>query len=327
VLATPGDAQVAALLGLGQDTGHAEAEAPECLVWVCAGDALPVEVPPTPSRWHGRPNRLSGDHVQWADLEKVQRLTLKPRGGRESADWPRAASAAAIDPPRDVPAARIFRQRRSAVRFDGATHIGADRFFAMLEATMPRGNAPPWDAWAWPPAVHLAIMVHRVEALEPGLYVLVRDPRALEALRAALRPDWLWRPAGPPGLPLYLLLPHDLRNVARQICCHQDIAADSCYALGMLARYELAAAEPWRYRALFQECGMLGQVLYLEAEAAGIRATGIGCYFDDEMHALLGLRGLAWQSLYHFTAGGPVDDARLTTLAPYPASRASRPLA
>jgi hypothetical protein len=66
---------------------------------------------------------------------------------------------------------------------------------------------------------------------------------------------------------------------------------------------------------------MLGQVLYLEAEAAGIRATGIGCFFDDEMHALLGLRGHAWQSLYHFTAGGPVDDARLTTLPAYTLAR------
>jgi len=33
-------------------------------------------------------------------------------------------------------------------------------------------------------------------------------------------------------LPLYLLLPHDLRAGAKLICCHQDIAADSCFALG-----------------------------------------------------------------------------------------------
>jgi len=35
------------------------------------------------------------------------------------------------------------------------------------------------------------------------------------------------------------------------------------------------------YRNLFWEAGLVGQVLYLEAEEAGIRATGIGCYFDD----------------------------------------------
>ncbi|KAF9611688.1 hypothetical protein IFM89_034871 [Coptis chinensis] len=35
------------------------------------------------------------------------------------------------------------------------------------------------------------------------------------------------------------------------------------------------------YPRLFWETGILGQVLYLEAHAVGISATGIGCYFDD----------------------------------------------
>ncbi len=26
-------------------------------------------------------------------------------------------------------------------------------------------------------------------------------------------------------------------------------------------------------------------------ESTGLRATGIGCYFDDDCHALLGLKG------------------------------------
>ena len=86
---------------------------------------------------------------------------------------------------------------------------------------------------------------------------------------------------------------------------------------GMLAHVELAREEPWRYRHLYWECGLLGHALYLEAEAAGVRATGIGCYFDDEMHRLLGLRGDHWQSLYHFTVGGPREDTRLSTLPPY----------
>ena len=47
-------------------------------------------------------------------------------------------------------------------------------------------------------------------------------------------------------------------------------------------------------------------MLYLEAEAAGVRATGIGCYFD-----------LTFQDLYHFTLGGPIEDERLITLPPY----------
>jgi hypothetical protein len=75
----------------------------------------------------------------------------------------------------------------------------------------------------------------------------------------------------------------------------------------------------WAYRRLFWETGLIGQVLYLEAEAAGVRSTGMGCYFDDFVHQLLGidLSNDAWQSLYHFTVGGAVDDDRLTTLPAY----------
>jgi len=70
-------------------------------------------------------------------------------------------------------------------------------------------------------------------------------------------------------------------------------------------------------RELFWGNRLLGKSLYLEAEAAGVRATGIGCFFDDAVHRLLGLDGLAWQSLYHFTVGGPVEDRRVQTWPPY----------
>ncbi len=62
---------------------------------------------------------------------------------------------------------------------------------------------------------------------------------------------------------------------------------------------------------------MIGQVLYLEAESVGIRGTGIGCFFDDPVHEVFGLTGKAYQSLYHFTMGGPVEDTRLSSLPPY----------
>jgi hypothetical protein len=46
-------------------------------------------------------------------------------------------------------------------------------------------------------------------------------------------------------------------------------------------------------------------------------STGIGCFFDNAMHQVLGIRDHAWQSLYHFAVGGPVDDPRLQTLPSY----------
>jgi hypothetical protein len=111
----------------------------------------------------------------------------------------------------------------------------------------------------------------------------------------------------------------DARQAAKVIACQQDIAADGAFSLGMLAAFEpaLILRGPRFYPRLFWETGLIGQVLYLEAEAAGVRATGIGCFFDDAMHELLGIRGRGWQSLYHFTVGGPVHDGRLQTLDAY----------
>jgi hypothetical protein len=59
-------------------------------------------------------------------------------------------------------------------------------------------------------------------------------------------------------------------------------------------------------------------MLYLAAEARDIQATGIGCFFDDAVHEALGLQDRRYQSLYHFTLGGGVEDTRLTSLPPYP---------
>ncbi len=72
---------------------------------------------------------------------------------------------------------------------------------------------------------------------------------------------------------------------------------------------------------------MVGQLLYLEAEESGLRATGIGCYFDDPVHAAFGIVSREWQSFYHFTVGGPVEDSRLTTLPAYNFEEGHRPRA
>ena len=107
-------------------------------------------------------------------------------------------------------------------------------------------------------------------------------------------------------------------NAAKALSCHQDIAADGAFSLGMLAELDSQVSDaPWRYRQLFWESGLLGQVLYLEAEAAGVQGTGIGCFFDDGVHDVLGIQGHWLQSLYHFTVGGGLTDARLQNQAPY----------
>ena len=177
-------------------------------------------------------------------------------------------------------------------------------------------GAPPWDAIDWSPQVHLALFVHRVEGLTPGVYAYLRDSAVLDEWRAAMRPEFLWELVHEG---LYLLFPSDVMWTANRLSCDQDIAADGFFSLGMIARLAgLSERGEWFYRRLFWECGMVGQVLYLEAEAAGARGTGIGCFYDDAVHELLGLSDDGWQSLYHFSMGMPIDDPRLTTEPGYP---------
>ena len=116
-------------------------------------------------------------------------------------------------------------------------------------------------------------------------------------------------------MPFFCLARGDCRSLARRLSCDQDIAADGYFSLGMIADFDasLAAHGASFYRNLFWESGVIGQVLYVEAEAAGARATGIGCFYDDPVHDVLGLRDHAFQSLYHFTVGTAVEDTRLTT--------------
>ena len=162
--------------------------------------------------------------------------------------------------------------------------------------------------------MHLALFVHRVDGVVPGLYLLERNPRHRDELRSALRADFLWEQADLP-VPLWCLQRGDCRALSARLSCDQSIASDGFFSLGMLARFDDSLRErgaPF-YRQLFWETGVVGQVLYLEAELAGTRATGIGCFYDDPVHQLLGLDGRRFQSLYHFTVGRPIEDTRLTS--------------
>jgi hypothetical protein len=299
--------------------------------------------------WIGRANRLSADHVDWDIIDVVESATRKARtltdGQRDAAKESIADCELRIaDSQRSVPllnrqseirnpqsrpcgmtARAVIRQRRSAVAFDGETSIAAEAFYAMLGRVMPGRDCVPFDVVGWPARIHLLLFVHLVAGIRPGLYALVRDPAKTDELRRAMKPAFVWtKPAAcAEELPLYLLLEADCRRAAAQLSLGQEIAGMSAFSLGMVADFDAALAEHglWYYRRLYWEAGLVGQVLYLEAEAVGVRATGIGAYFDDLVHDVFGLADHRFQSMYHFTVGGPVDDSRLTTLPAYPQGR------
>ena len=280
--------------------------------------------------WYGKANPLSREHgVHWSIIDEVAEASWKTDSSERTVEGLLAQTT-----PHTLPltshgpsAGQIIRQRRSAVSFDGKTSISATTFFRMMELVMPCSDRPqlerpmPWDVWPHEPAIHLLIFVHRVDGLTPGLYFLVRDQQKLPFIQESMNPEFIWTPAPdcPKELPLYWLLEGNAKKLAVQVSCHQDIAGDSAFSFGMLAEFEgrLREGGVWWYPRLFWESGLLGQVLYLEAEAAGVRATGIGCFFDDPVHEIVAMKGLNLQSLYHFTIGGPVEDQRLMTLPPY----------
>jgi len=267
------------------------------------------------TRWFGRASQLSEDHVTWTFIDEVALATQDPGHTITQKLFYSALSASsAVDVDRGLDARALILQRRSAVALDGASFTDRAQFLGMLARVMP-GPGAPWDAVWWSPRIHFALFVHRVTSVMPGLYVLARAASAVPRLKAAFSRDFAWTPVDD-GSPLWLLQAGDYRSRSQRVSCDQAIAADGFFSLGMIADFagSLDDYGPSFYRHLFWESGIVGQVLYLEAEAAGARATGIGCFYDDAVHDLLGLRrGHAFQSLYHFTVGMPVEDARLTT--------------
>jgi SagB-type dehydrogenase family enzyme len=327
-----GSDEVASVLGLA-DTEHPEAEEPDCLIAVFPADATcaVARLPADACREVGAlartgvPNTLSPDHVDWDAIESVALAARKPAGDeqrreRPASSLPWIAEASADE--RDVLARELVRGRRSAVAMDGRTSMERAAFERILARTLPGAGRVPFDLWPWRPRVHLALFVHRVTDLEPGMYVLVRDPDAVDALRGDLREEFPWEATdgAADGLPLFRVHRGDVRGFAARVSCGQEIAADGCFSLGMLAAFDEPLEEhgAWVYPRLYWECGLVGQVLYLEAEAAGLSATGIGCFFDEPVHAILGMRGTRWQSLYHFTVGGAVLDERVQGRPAYP---------
>jgi hypothetical protein len=313
----------------------AEREEPELLALVTPG--LPLASAPLlneltadsiGAQWCGRANTLSPKHgVEWPVIDEVAQATRRSESAPITEDFSRFPTEEQLFgiPVRHglLTAETAILGRRSAVAMDGSTAISQEAFFRMLARLIPTRDrrSMPWDAIPWRPRVHLGLFVHRVEGVPGGLYALARDPDKVAALKAVMRREFRWQqlPSCPLGLPLYLLQEGDCRALAATVSCGQHIAADGAFSLGMIADYmdSLTTYGAAFYRNLFWEAGMVGQVLYLEAEETGIRSTGIGCYFDDPVHEVFGITSPQWQSFYHFTVGGQVEDTRLTTLPSY----------
>ncbi|MDA8141710.1 MAG: SagB family peptide dehydrogenase [Desulfobacteraceae bacterium] len=320
-----GDDQIAAMLGLDRTPFEAlEEEVPDLMAWV-AVENCSVDISQTlPDDWtrifsslkmDGHPNRLSPSTVDWSIIYRTEAVARKPP--TPAMVYHPTDRPVFFAPPSTCQAVDVIRRRRSATAFDPRKNATREAFLSLLERTLARPGAPPFDAALMGPAVDLLLFVHRVADVDPGLYFLIRSGEDLAPFKSIFNSSFLWRPAHP-GLPLWQLSQGEVTLEALEVSCHQEIAGHSAFALAMLAPLkQMVADRPYLYRHLHWECGMIGQVLYLEAEAQGMRGTGIGCFFDDAVTELLGVKDEALNSLYHFTIGHALEDQRIQTLPAY----------
>ncbi|MDO9597779.1 MAG: nitroreductase family protein [Azoarcus sp.] len=278
--------------------------------------------------WHGKASPLDpAPRHHWPLIQDVAIATRRPDSYRDTARRarpeldvpPRAPATDAAD--MSVPAVDVLLTRRSAQRFAASHWMTRPQFLALLEAISEQ-DMPGLTPGA--PRLNAVLYIHRVETLDPGIYVLSADTDRTDGLPpfAAGGHAVSGLDHGPGLRLLRRFEPVELYRLTRSLHCHQDIAANACLALGLVAPFApVVTRDPAAYRDLLRSAGLIGQSLYLRAEALGLRGTGIGCFFDDPVHKLLGIDGSDYQTLYHFTVGLPIDDARIETGPAYPASR------
>ncbi|PQO45923.1 SagB family peptide dehydrogenase [Blastopirellula marina] len=334
-----GDDQIADLFGIDREDDYVECEReiPEVVLRVnldartntdCKFARL-LEFPETTAdpKWSGVANRLSSEApVEWPFADALPYRLLKPQ--TDEFAWVPPTGTNRLPTASDEAATDIFAWRRSAQAFDEDAVYPRAAFARFLESLTPKRNVPPLDVLPWQPRLHPVFFIHQVEGIAPGVYLAPRSDDAERILRSTLRGKFDWTPVEnlSTTLPLYSLVAAKCRKAAKHVSCNQAIAADSCFAVAMIAEFEDILAEgAWKYRQLFWEAGALGQQMYLEAEVANFRGTGIGCFFDNEIHQILGIHDTSFQCLYNFTVGYPILDPRLQSIAPYAHLEKQRP--
>ncbi|MGH9681062.1 MAG: SagB/ThcOx family dehydrogenase, partial [Candidatus Acidiferrales bacterium] len=179
-------------------------------------------------------------------------------------------------PTHDLPLGVVARRRRSALDFDPRTppmeriEVVQLLDFATRDwRTDWRGNfhGPATEYERGADFVTLYLYVHRVSGCQPGVYRWCRSSRMLEQLYRG-----------------------NVERLAAFLSLEQTLAGNSCFTVSMIADLTRAAQALGNrgYRCVYFEAGAIGQRLYLGAEALNWNATGIGAFYDDDVHRYLG---------------------------------------
>jgi SagB-type dehydrogenase family enzyme len=241
----------------------------------------------------GQANQLSPETVAYPRMESIH-LSAK-RGGIGSGSTSFAESApnssGEIKLPPPASSSRNFgdvaRMRRSALDFQGGKQSMS---LAQLSAVLAATGEPLSADFAGTRFIQLVLYAHRVVGLQPGIYRFLPERAELEQIKSG-----------------------DQRVAAASLSLGQDLAGNACVTFSMIGDLDRAARTfgDRGYRYVHFEAGAVGHRLYLAAEALGLGATGIGAFYDDEVHRHLNLTPSQGQVVYHFAIGYPVPDPRV----------------
>lgn len=244
----------------------------------------------------GTPNSLSADVVAYPLIDSVHEATKMGRWRRVEWDQSTEERRGNVLLPEPSQSQRSFgetaRRRRSALDFVGGVRsIGLDDLSAMLDAARR-----PLECDFEARLTHLYAWVHRVRGLQPGVYRYWPHAHSLQLVR-----------------------PGDHRVAAAGLSLGQDLAGNACVAFSMIADLQRAAGLFGNrgYRYCFFEAGAIGQRFYLAAESLGFQSTGIGAFYDDQVHHYLDIEPAEGQVVYHFASGFAVHDPRLDARQPF----------
>jgi SagB-type dehydrogenase family enzyme len=259
------------------------------------GASIPTHEPDTgaPVWYGGRANRLSRERIAYPRIEAIHQSTkFKTRIGRCMSTIhpaPVRRGEIKLPPPAvsSLPFGDAARKRRSALDFVGGVQSMSLSQLSGILAVTSQSFFADFAATCF---IQLYLYVHRVDGLAPGVYRFWPESAELERIRSG-----------------------DQRVAAAGLSLGQDLAGNACVTFSMIGDFDRAvrAHGDRGYRYVHFQAGAIGQRLYLAAEALGLGATGIGAFYDEEVHRYLNLAPEHGQVVYHFAIGYPVVDERL----------------
>jgi SagB-type dehydrogenase family enzyme len=260
------------------------------------GKSIPVrEADTSETVWFaGQANRLSKETIAQPLIDGVHLATKQIRsetGSIASAvAAPTGSLVIALPPPASSTRSfgQVARTRRSALDFVGGMQ---SMQLAELSAILACTAQPLSADFANTRFIQLYLYVHRVDELQPGVYRFWPQHAELEQVKS-----------------------DDQRVTAAALSLGQSLAGNACVAFSMIGDLDRATVTfgDRGYRYVHFEAGAIGHRMYLAAEALGLRATGIGAFYDEEVHRYLELTPQQGQVVYHFAIGHPVPDPRIS---------------